>query len=256
MHTDEREQFTLIELLVVIAIIAILAAMLMPALESARNKAQQMRCVNRLHQAGLVWTFYFSDYADHIPPLTTGGRGWGYNYGSWYPALRPYATLTGSNQDGSYRRDKPQELVCPSPVEGVYTYGYPHFMYATNWRLRFRNWGDGSNSYRVTELLNPAATGLLFGNSYYADAIYYHRIADYAILGRMISGRWYASPMHNGQGIGELFMDGHSEFDRVVDDTVVSGHIAYSPEYKWLHRKFWGKTRAGDYVSGYYVYQP
>ena len=55
--------FTLIELLVVIAIIAILAAMLMPALEAARQKAQEVRCVNRLHQTGLAAIMYENDYA-------------------------------------------------------------------------------------------------------------------------------------------------------------------------------------------------
>ena len=57
-----RTAFTLIELLVVIAIIAILAAMLMPALESVRQKAQEVRCVNRLRQNGLGAQMYENDY--------------------------------------------------------------------------------------------------------------------------------------------------------------------------------------------------
>jgi hypothetical protein len=61
--------------------------------------------------------------------------------------------------------------------------------------------------------------------------------------------------MHDGTGIGELFVDGHSEFDRVVDDTVVSGHIAYSSEYEWLHARFWGQNADGEYLNRY-VYEP
>ncbi|MBS3763534.1 MAG: prepilin-type N-terminal cleavage/methylation domain-containing protein [Planctomycetes bacterium] len=64
-----RKAFTLIELLVVIAIIAILAAMLMPALERARQSAVSAQCAQRQHQIGVSMHMYCNDYNDFFPPF-------------------------------------------------------------------------------------------------------------------------------------------------------------------------------------------
>ncbi len=123
VNRGERTEigFTLIELLVVVAIIAILAAMLLPALSRAREKARQAACMNNMKQLLLTWRLYIDDYNGYLPvcnPETT----WGY-YGkvNWVYLLIPYTNVRyrtyfdgGTNRLYVYLLNRSNIFLCPS----------------------------------------------------------------------------------------------------------------------------------------------
>jgi prepilin-type N-terminal cleavage/methylation domain-containing protein/prepilin-type processing-associated H-X9-DG protein len=81
--------FTLIELLIVIAIIAILAAMLLPALNKAREQARKTVCTNQLKQLGTTITLYHDDNAGYLPRQGTAASG---DTRRWFDLVMPYCS--------------------------------------------------------------------------------------------------------------------------------------------------------------------
>ncbi|HVU08509.1 MAG TPA: type II secretion system protein [Verrucomicrobiae bacterium] len=104
--------FTLVGLLVIIAVLAILAAMLLPALAAAKRKAQRINCVNNLKQCGLAFRIWEGDNNDFYPMAVSTNKGGTWEFDTGADTFRHFQVM-------SNELSTPKILVCPADTRNV-----------------------------------------------------------------------------------------------------------------------------------------
>lgn len=194
-----KKNFTLIELLIVIAIIAILAGMLLPALNAAREKARTISCLNNEKQVNFAFMHYLDRYNGYIPPPYCKVVK-----KQWWIILRDSGEIDknfcGSSND--YKIDK-KLLACPNmpKIEAGW------FNYAMNQTLPGRwnyiKYNSLKGSYSTRMLISDGTRSLAEKNGVGASETW--RTAASQSNGRS----WTTA--HGGKTTNILFGDGHAE---------------------------------------------
>lgn len=162
----QQPGFTLIELLVVVAIIMLLAALLLPALKSARASAKQVACSNNLRQIALASFLYLDNNNGNLPPCYNGVSG-GIYPTAWFDYLeagrylpRPLATQGAPSLAGR------SAFICPTNP-WIYL-GRPCSNYAWNSYVYGSEFGGAGTS--LSRYANPSRTVLVMDQGATADA--------------------------------------------------------------------------------------
>ena len=208
--SDPANAFTLIELLVVVAIIAILAALLMPALSGAREKGRSISCMNNLRTLGLAFALYGNENNDAMIPAVFDVNGAGFSWGHYM--IQHQGSFMPGLFAGSYQWGQISGVTSFIPANGVDTFTCP-----TAWlqKVPINLMGGGAYHYAINAYLPNINAGHPWpyrGNIGSPETLLY--LAD--STGNYSCFPAYPLPpadvafRHNGRA-NLLMMDGHLE---------------------------------------------
>lgn len=192
-----KQNFTLIELLVVIAIIAILAAMLLPALNKARGKARSIQCLVQLKQIGIGVINYIDIYSGFIPCSRSNGSTTN-NYEAYMAQLAPLMNLSATN---NYKWGN-NIFKCPSDTDPRNELGW-YTSYGCNLYVFFYASASTPGSpYKVNSIVRPSELRGIMDT------------ADSLTIDPCTTTPWYSpslmgAELRHGTSVNILFMDGH-----------------------------------------------
>lgn len=208
MKATRPNGFTLIELLVVIAIIALLAALLLPALSQAKEKARQAKCLNNLKQIGMAISIYLQEFDGYFPPYDYAGDG---TYWSQHQYARTLANL--------YLKGR-EVVTCPTAARFVIAFPESR---QTTYCVNGRIWslsGSGFNRWnQESRMNNSSAIGCVWDSSYRPNAqAFWGGSYDWPVGSGDFSydySTWGRFGNYHSGGFNVLFCDMHAEWKKL-----------------------------------------